>query len=96
MSTFTRGAKAPGICERCGFRYRLSQLQFQVEGGKRTELLVCPSCLDVDNPQYMAARLKVTDPQRIRRPAPPREVERVLFTDARLDVDFVLDQSQLT
>lgn len=49
---------AIGICDRCGFRYTLIDLQFQVEWGGaaliNTGSRVCPPCFDEPNPQLRA------------------------------------------
>lgn len=95
MTSFSRGTNAPGQCARCGFVYRLRELQYQVEAGKVTTLRVCPDCLDADHPQLMLGRLRVSDPQTIRDPAPLNEIDLVGSDGATLDVDFVLDGSLL-
>ncbi len=50
--------RAAGVCERCGFRFNLENMQWQYDyrGGVspvNTRILVCgrPSCLDAPNPQ---------------------------------------------
>jgi hypothetical protein len=89
MGAFTSNPKTPGICGRCGFRVLLSELQRQVVAGRVTGLRVCGSCLDEDNPQYRVGRLRISDPQAVRDPAPPHEVD-VTPSGALLGVNFVL------
>ena len=56
----------PGICDRCGQRYRLSQLQEEYLVGKPTGKLVCPSCYDESHPQLDARKVKTNDRQYIK------------------------------
>jgi hypothetical protein len=48
---YSRGKYAYGFCDRCSFRYDLKELREQYEAGERTNLMVCPTCWEVDNPQ---------------------------------------------
>lgn len=49
--SFAYGSRAIGICDRCGFQYKLNELQVQTKAGRRTGLKVCKDCLDPDNPR---------------------------------------------
>ena len=71
--TYAKGSRALGLCDRCGFQYRLNSLKFQVVEGRVTSLKVCRFCYDVDNEQWMARLVDYTDNQALRdpRPAPP-------------------------
>jgi hypothetical protein len=46
-----------GVCDRCGFLYNLATLQWQFQfngvGLYNTRFLVCPTCLDVPQPQLL-------------------------------------------
>lgn len=42
---FARGHKAVGMCDRCGFKYRLHDLREEWTG-----LLVCRTCFDLKHP----------------------------------------------
>ena len=42
---------ANGICDRCSFVWRLSELKYQVVNRELTTLRCCPLCYDQDNPQ---------------------------------------------
>lgn len=61
---------ALGECDRCGFPYLLSELKREIFDMKFNGLRVCPTCLDVDNPQLQLGRLKVDDPQSLLDPRP--------------------------
>lgn len=92
-ATYARGTRALGICDRCGLTYRLNRLQEQVINRTLSGLLVCPSCLDKDHPQYRLAEVDAVDPQALRNPRPDtgkipsRVVEGAQFPDALFWVD---------
>ena len=67
---FASGRKALGICDRCGFQYLLHQLRPEVVDLNETNLLVCPTCWDPDQPQLQLGRWPVDDPQALRNPSP--------------------------
>lgn len=69
-NTFASAKWAIAICDRCGQRYKLKQLRRQVIKQKLTDLLVCPSCLDPDQPQLMLGSVPINDPQALRNPRP--------------------------
>lgn len=94
MSVFSAGRNAPAQCPRCGFRCLLSELHPEVVAGKLTSLRVCPDCFDQDQPQLLLGRLRVSDPQTLRNPSPPNEVE-LPYLGNRLGISFVLGQSHL-
>lgn len=71
--SYAKGSRALGICDRCGFQYKLNSLRFQVVEGKTTSLKVCRSCNDEDNPQWQVRLLDLTDDQPLRDPRPPQE-----------------------
>lgn len=55
------GKKALGICDRCGFSYKLSELKYEVQDQKRTGNRVCISCLDPDHPQFRLGEVNTSD-----------------------------------
>lgn len=55
----------PGICDRCGQRYRLSQLKEEFLLGKPTGLRTCPSCYDTSHPQLDTRGVRTDDKQRV-------------------------------
>jgi hypothetical protein len=67
---FASGKYALGICDLCGFQYKLLSLKPQIVKQKPTGLLVCSSCLDQDHPQLMLGSFKFDDPQALQNPRP--------------------------
>jgi hypothetical protein len=67
---FASGKNAIAECDRCGFRYKLTQLKKEVIKTKTYNLLVCPTCWDPDQPQLQLGMYPVDDPQGIRDPRP--------------------------
>lgn len=47
---------AQATCDRCDERWKRSELTEQIINQKKTNLLVCPRCLDIDHPQLMVGR----------------------------------------
>lgn len=70
MAKYANPAKARGICDRCGFAYKLSQLREEFVRGRSNGLLTCPECWDADHPQNYAGLRDVTDAQSLRNPRP--------------------------
>ena len=67
---FAAGKHAFGFCDRCGFRYELSELKWEFEDKKRNGMRVCEPCLDPDHPQLQLGRFRVYDPQTLNQPRP--------------------------
>lgn len=67
---FASGKWAISQCDRCGFRYKLKELRRLVIKTKTTNILVCPTCWDPDQPQLQLGMYPVDDPQAIRNPRP--------------------------
>lgn len=70
MARYASGKKALGICDRCGFQYKLRQLKEEVVAGNLSGLLTCPECWDSDHPQNDLGKYPVHDPQALRNPRP--------------------------
>lgn len=70
MGKYANPAKARGICDRCGFAYKLSQLRQEYVRGRATGLLTCPECWDPDHPQNFVGLKDVSDAQALRNPRP--------------------------
>ena len=60
---YAKGKKALGICDRCGFTYKLSELKYEIEDKVRNGLSVCSDCFDPDHPQLRVGELQTSDPQ---------------------------------
>ena len=67
---FANGAKAWGVCDRCGFRFDLKKLKNEVVKTKQTQIRSCPQCWTPDHPQLQLGMYPVSDPQAIRDPRP--------------------------
>lgn len=66
----TRPPWALGLCDRCGFSFRLNELKSEIYDERPNGLLVCIACLDKDNPQLQLGRQKIFDPQSLIDPRP--------------------------
>lgn len=60
---YAQGKKALGICDRCGFTYKLNELKYETENKVRNGLRVCHECFDPDHPQFDVNRVATIDPQ---------------------------------
>lgn len=67
---FSSGKYAIAECDRCGFRYKLKQLKSITLKTKNTNILVCPTCWEPDQPQLSLGLYPVNDPQAVRNPRP--------------------------
>jgi hypothetical protein len=65
---FASGKIAIAMCDRCGFRFRLRDLQKLIIKTKQVNLLVCHECWDPDHPQLQLGMYPVDDPQALRNP----------------------------
>jgi hypothetical protein len=71
MSTkYASGKFSIAECDRCGQRYKLSQLKKEVIKTKLFQIKVCPECWDPDQPQLSLGLYPVSDPQAVREPRP--------------------------
>jgi hypothetical protein len=67
---FASGKNAIAECDRCGFRYKLTQLRSLIIKTKNVNILVCTECWEEDQPQLQLGMYPVDDPQGIRNPRP--------------------------
>ena len=79
MGMFASGKWALGICDICGFEYKLKDLREVIERLKKTGLKACPTCWEEDHPQNLQGTFKVTDPQALRDPRPDAKNDRGMF-----------------
>jgi len=70
MPAYARGKHAFGICDRSGFRYKLGDLVWEIQNGKKTGFRVGKDIVDPDQPQNFLGRVKINDPQSLRDPRP--------------------------
>ncbi len=72
----------PGICDRCGQRYKLYQLKFEFIMGRNTGVRVCPKCIDPSHPQLDTRGVRTDDKMWVpesRSDAPELPEERKMF-----------------
>ena len=69
-SQFSSGKNAIAECDRCGFRFKLTQLKGLVIKTKNVNIMVCPECWEPDQPQLLLGMYPVNDPQAVRNPRP--------------------------
>lgn len=67
---FSSGKNSIAECDRCGQRFKLTQLRKEVIKTKVYNLKVCPTCWDPDHPQLQLGMYPVDDPQGVREPRP--------------------------
>ena len=60
---YARAKKALGLCDRCGFTYKLNTLRYEIYDGIRNGLRVCNECFDVDQPQLKLGQVNTSDNQ---------------------------------
>ena len=65
---YASGKHAIAECDRCGQRYKLTQLKKLVIKTKMVSIKVCPECWDPDHPQLQLGMYPVNDPQAVREP----------------------------
>jgi hypothetical protein len=67
---FASSRRARGLCDVCGFEYKLPELRTVIRKGKDTNTHACRVCWDIDHPQLRLGELPVYDPQALRDPRP--------------------------
>ena len=72
---FAKGKKAWGICDRTGFRYKLSDLVPEYRNGRPTGLRVGRDQVDKQNPQENPRATPRTDAMSLRDPRPDRSID---------------------
>ena len=65
---YANGKKALGICDRCGFTYKLKELRYEIQNKTNTGLKVCEECFDPDHPQYDINVVSTLDAQSLYEP----------------------------
>lgn len=68
MSSFAKGSKAYGFCDRTGFRYPIKDLVPQYENGKPNGLMVGRDVVDIDHEQLRLGEVDASDPQNLKNP----------------------------
>jgi hypothetical protein len=65
---YASGKHSIAECDRCGQRYKLSELKKLTIKTKQVSIKVCPECWDPDHPQLQLGMYPVNDPQAVREP----------------------------
>lgn len=65
---FTSGKYAIAECDRCYFRFKLSELKKLTIKTKQVTIKVCPECWEQDHPQLQLGMYPIADPQAVREP----------------------------
>jgi hypothetical protein len=81
-SKYASGKNSIAECDRCGQRYKLSELRKEIIKTKLFNLKVCPTCWDPDQPQLSLGLYPVDDPQAVREPRPD-----VSYTTSGTNID---------
>jgi hypothetical protein len=87
---FASGKHALAECDICGFTYAYGALKFLVRNGVKTGIKVCPTCWNPDHPQYFVNKVDVSDPQGLRDPRPPGNLEKQREVIWSPEADIVL------
>ena len=69
-SRYSSGKYAIAECDRCGFRYKLTELKKLVIKTKNVNIKVCSECWEPDHPQLQLGLYPVNDPQAVMEPRP--------------------------
>jgi len=67
---FASAKYAIADCDRCGFQYKLKTLKEIYIRAKKTNILVCITCWEPDQPQNFVGMYPISDPQALRNPRP--------------------------
>jgi hypothetical protein len=67
---YSSGKYSIAECDRCGQRFKLTQLRKLTIKIKLVDIKVCPSCWEPDQPQLSLGMYPVDDPQAVREPRP--------------------------
>ena len=84
---FASGKKAIATCDRCGFKYKLKELKTLTIKTKSTNILVCPSCWEPDQPQLQIGMYPVDDPQALRNPRPDTSYRQAGMTGLKVKTE---------
>jgi hypothetical protein len=91
-SKYASGKYAIAECDRCGQRYKLTELKKEVIKTKLYEIKVCPTCWDPDQPQLSLGLYPVNDPQAVREPRP--DVSYVVSGNSGLQINGTGDTTE--
>lgn len=69
-NAFASNKRALGICDVCGFQYKLKTLKNLIVKGKDANIKACKECWNPGHPQLKLGEFPVNDPQALRDPRP--------------------------
>lgn len=69
-TNFASGKHSIAECDRCGQRFKLSQLRKLTIKTRMVSIKVCNECWEPDQPQLQLGMYPVNDPQAVREPRP--------------------------
>lgn len=86
---FARGSLALGLCDVCGFQFRLNTLRRNVVNQQVTNVLACGRCWERDHPQYRVGKMPVIDPQALRNPRPDNPDRTIVVNQDAVDLKII-------
>jgi hypothetical protein len=89
-SKYSSGKHSIAECDRCGFRYKLTELRKLTIKTKQVSIKVCQTCWEPDQPQLSLGLYPVNDPQAVREPRPDISYRQAGYTGLQLtaNTDF--------
>ena len=89
-SKYSSGKFSIAECDRCGFRYKLTELRKLTIKTKNVNIKVCQTCWEPDQPQLSLGLYPVNDPQAVREPRPDNSYYQSGYTGLQLtnNTDF--------
>lgn len=83
---FASGKFAIAECDRCAFRFKLTQLKKLTIKTKNVSIKVCPECWEEDQPQLQLGMYPVNDPQAVREPRRDNSYYQSGYTGLQTDL----------
>lgn len=83
---FASGKFAIAECDRCAFRFKLTQLKKLTIKTKNVSIKVCPECWEMDQPQLQLGMYPVNDPQAVREPRRDNSYYQSGYTGLQTDL----------
>lgn len=83
-SKYASGKNSIAECDRCGFRYKLTELRKLTIKTKQVSIKVCKTCWEPDQPQLSLGLYPVNDPQAVREPRPDNSYYQSGYTGLQL------------
>jgi hypothetical protein len=89
-SKYSSGKFSIAECDRCGFRFKLTELRKLTIKTKNVNIKVCKTCWEPDQPQLSLGLYPVNDPQAVREPRPDNSYYQAGYTGLQItaNTDF--------